>query len=155
MRRALVALVVCALALPVMAQQQIGEPHPAKDAVVHFLSLTPDQVTQWDVLAATREATVLPLRQKLSDVEGELQTLLGQDNPDPAAVGALVIQGKSLRDQIHAADTTYINGFGGMLDQDQAGRLDGIRRAAQLEPLFPAFRAFGLLGPPAPPPPQS
>jgi len=147
MRRALSVLAMGLLALPVLAQQQVGQPHPAKDAVVRFLALTSDQVIVWDTLLATREATVLPLRQQLGDVETQLKSLLGGTNPDPTAVGALVIEGKGLREQIRSADVAYVDGFEGMLSEDQSARLDGIRKAARLEPLFPAFRVFGLLAP--------
>jgi len=127
-----------------------GQPpeHPrAKEAVTGFLALTADQVAQWDALLAAREAAVTPLREQLKSTEDQLRELLNGDNPDPNAVGTLVISGKTLREGIQAAHRTYVEAFEAMLTQEQKGRLGSIRRAARLASLVPAFGVFGLLPP--------
>lgn len=161
-RTLLVVAVVLALAIPALAQQGQGRgPRPeiptagqqaveldgsrAREVVIQFLELTPEQVTAWDALLETRKAAVEPLREQLRAVEEDLAELLEGENPDPAAVGTLVLQGKALREQIAAANQAYVEGFENMLEHPQLDRLEFLRRAERAEPLFPAFRLFGLL----------
>ncbi len=146
MRKALLALVVLALAVPALADDGPLAVR-AKAEVVGFLALTPDQVAQWDTLLATREQTIPPLRTQLQGIEDQLKALLAEPNPDPAAVGDLVLQAKGVRDQIKAAKGAYLDGFGAMLGPDQQAKLAFMRRADQARPLIPAFRAFGLVPP--------
>ena len=143
-RRAVLCLVVLAVAVPVMA-----EDHPcadrAKNEVVQFMALTAEQVTAWDGLLAARQQAVPPLREQLQGVEDQIKTLLEQPSPDPGAVGALVLQARGLRNQIEAANKTYLDGFEGALSADQKVKLGFLRRADGAEPLFPSFRLFGLI----------
>jgi len=150
---ALSAILMVLAVLPAMAQEQPDVPcivAMEHQAVVQALQLTEDQVAQWDALMADRRATVNPLREQLHGVEQQLQDLLGQPDPDPAAVGDLVLAGRDLRDQIHAADDAYRQGFEALLDETQANTLRFIRGAAHVQRVIPAFRRFGLLRPPAP-----
>jgi Spy/CpxP family protein refolding chaperone len=167
-RTLLVVAVVLALAVPALAQQGQGQgqgrgPRPeipmagmqageldgsrAREAVIKFLELTPEQVTAWDTLLETRRALVEPLRAELQAVDGELQALLQSENPDAAAVGTLVLKAKGLREQIAAANQAYVDGFEALLTAEQAAKLALLRRAERAQPLFPAFRLFGLLPP--------
>jgi Spy/CpxP family protein refolding chaperone len=147
MKKTLLGLLVLAVAVPVLAQADDPETPRAKQAVIRFLQLTEDQVAGWDALVEAREAKVAPLREQLKATEEDLRELLAGDNPDPAAVGALVIKGKELKEQIGAAHKEYVDGFEAMLTPEQGNRLTALRRAAHLEPLFPAFRLYGLLAP--------
>lgn len=163
-RTLLVVAVVLALAVPALAQQGQGQgrgPRPevpiagqqaveldgsrAREVVIRFLELTPDQVTAWDVLLEARKAAAEPLREQLQAVEEQLRELLQGENPDPTAVGNLVLQGKALREQIAAANQAYVEGFEALLIGEQVDKLAFLRRAERAEPLFPAFRLFGLL----------
>ena len=146
MRKAVLALVVLALAVPALADDGPLAVR-AKAEVVGFLALTSDQAAQWDALLATREQTVAPLRAQLQGLEDQLKTLLGQSSPDPAAVGNLVLQIHGVRDQIRAADGAYLDGFGAMLGADQQAKLAFLRRADLARPVIPAFRVFGLVPP--------
>ncbi len=154
MKRWLLVVVAAALAVPALAQegpiQQRG-----MEVVADFLHLTPAQVEQWQGLLETQEAALAPLREQLRDTERALGELLRGENPDPAAVGDLVLQGKQIKEQMGQVHRSYLEGFEGMLDAEQAQRLTAIRRAERLEPLFPAFRLFGLLPPPPPPGPAN
>lgn len=152
MRRAALVLMMVCLAAPLLAQADAPQNPKAQEAVARFLQLTPDQVQDWNELLAAREASILPLRDDLRDVEIELKELLDGEDPDPTAVGTLVLEGKSLREAIGEVHRDYVDSFEGMLVEEQRGRLSAIRRAERLQPLFPAFRLFGLLGPDGPPP---
>jgi len=133
---------------PAVSALDMGaEDHPrARQAIAEFLALTEDQVATWDALLATREEAAAPLREQLRATEEELVTLLRAESPDAAAVGALVLAGKSLREGIAAVHESYVEGFEAMLTNEQRGRLGAVRRAARLAPLLPAFAEFGLLG---------
>jgi Spy/CpxP family protein refolding chaperone len=156
--------IALALAIPVLAQQGQGQgrgPRPeipmaglqagdldtprAHEVVVKFLDLTAEQEAAWDALLGTRKAAVEPPREELEAVEKELHALLQSENPEPAAVGALVLEAKALREQIAAANQAYVEGFEAMLTHPQLDRLQFLRRAERAQPLFPAFRLFGLL----------
>lgn len=159
MRKALMLGVCLVLATPLFAQPAPPPAGPdgdqARAVVVRFLQLTQEQADQWQLLLDARKGQVQPLREQLAGVEAAVKDLLSQDQPDPAQVGALVIQAKGLHEQIAAADQAYLDGFEAMLTQDQAQRLNGLRRAAQVQPILPAFRVFGLLhDAPAPPNPD-
>ncbi len=146
MRKALLSVIVVLLALPALAQQN-AVPGDPKGEVAQFLALTPDQLAHWDALIATREQTIPPLRDQLKALEDQLKALLAQPSPDPAAVGALVIQAAPIKAQIEAAKDAYVDGFEAMLSTDQLARLNFMRRAAKAAPLIPAFRLAGLLPP--------
>jgi Spy/CpxP family protein refolding chaperone len=156
------ALAFLGLAVPALAQQgedygprpenpmagvQIGEPDAprARQVVIQFLGLTPDQVTAWDALLEARQAAVEPLREDLQAAEKALYDLLQGANPDPAAVGTLVLKAKALREQMAAANKVYIDGFDALLTTEQMSKLGFLRRAERAAPVFPAFRLFGLL----------
>ncbi len=147
MRKVLLALVVLALVVPALADDGPLALR-AKGEVVGFLALTADQTTQWDALLATREQTVPPLRTQLQGIEDQVKALLAQSNPDPAAVGNLVLQAHGVREQIQAAESAYVDGFAAMLTTDQQARFGFLRRAEQARPVIPAFRLFALLPPP-------
>ena len=146
MKRFVLSLLVVAMAVPVFADEPciVGRSH---EAIVNFLQLTPDQVTQWDALVSDRESTVAPLRDQLAAVKEQLAELLGNPDPDPAEVGDLTIQAHDLGQQIRAANQTYVDGFEGMLDEEQTGKLGLIRGADRVRPLLPAFRIFWLIPP--------
>lgn len=154
MRRVLLALMVIALAVPVMAQEEPEAEHPifgrAQEAVARFLQLEPGQVDQWNILIADHHATVAPLREARRVAAQELRGLLDADPPDPTAIGEKVLEIEAIGEAIRLANQGYVTGFEALLDEDQMGRLEFIRRAERAQPLFPAFRTTGLLAPPPP-----
>jgi len=148
MRKMILAVMLLAVAVPVFAQEGgAGAPRPT-EVVTRFLQLSADQVNQWNVLLATREATVEPLQQQIRGAERQLAELLKGESPDPAAVGQLVIDVKELREQIGVAHQAYVQGFEALLTPEQKERLEFVRKAARVEPILPAFRVVGLLPPP-------
>lgn len=128
-------------------------PRP-KEVVTRFLALTPDQVTAWEALLTALETTVKPLLQQIAANDRQLAELLKQPNPDPAAIGNLILANRALREQIRGAQETYVTGFEALLTQEQKDKLGFIRRAERVQPIIPAFQVLGLLPPPEPQPPQ-
>jgi len=143
-KKVLGVVAVLALVLPVAAQETPVVDH-AHDTVVNVLQLTPEQVTAWDALLTTRKEAVTPLREDLGDVLGQLKALLDEPDPDAEDVGNLTIQAKDLRDQIHAANVAYLEGFQSLLDEEQATKLAFLRRADKVRKVLPAFKVFGLI----------
>ncbi len=144
MRRVLVLMAVLSLAVPVVAQERPVVDRAERE-VAAFLGLEESQVTAWEGLLETRGAAVKALQEEMDPLEEQLAALLGQTSPDPAAVGALVIQVKGLKEEIRAANDAYQDGFEALLTEEQAGKLGVVRRAARLEPIVPAFRLLGLV----------
>jgi Spy/CpxP family protein refolding chaperone len=173
MRRVLIAIMLLALAAPVAAQQRsqakpVGdlsleflfeqdalesavakgtEPEHARRTIIKYLGLTEDQIAAWDELLETARAEAGPIRDLIRANNEELKALLDAGDPDPAAVGDLVIANVDLHRQLGDIHRSYVEGFHGLLDEQQMGRLNLVRRAARVQPVIPAFRLFGLIGP--------
>lgn len=128
-------------------------PRP-KEVVTRFLALSADQVTAWETLLTALETTVRPLVQQIVANDRQLAELLKQPNPDPAAIGNLILANRALREQIRGAQETYVTGFEALLTQEQKDKLAFIRRAERAQPIIPAFKVLGLLPPPEPQPQQ-
>lgn len=152
MRRVVMILIVLAMAVPAMAQQEPPcQVDQAMSAVTRFLALTDEQVAGWQDALDARRAAAEPLRTELADTRDQLAALLDEAEPDAAAVGELTIQAHDLGDELRAVDVEYLDAFQEMLTEEQAGRLAFLRRADRAQPVLPAFRLFGLLAPPPPP----
>jgi len=157
MTRALFAAALCAtlaIAVPLPAQ---GPPDPppfdgclpgaAQHVIADFLDLTDDQLAAWDVLIAQRDQAAGPLRDAIAAVQQQLDDLLAGEDPDPLAVGELVIQRHDIGEELADVHLAYVAGFEGLLDAGQFAQYGFLRRAERAEPLFPAFRVLGLLPP--------
>lgn len=146
MKRLLIGMIVLAVAIPAVAQESpLGD--VAKDRIVNFLELTPDQVAAWDLLIAESQAAAEPLREAIRAVQAEINALFEGGDPDPATLGALVIERHDLGEELALVHRDYVDGFEAMLDETQGNKLMFVRRAARAQPLIPAFRAFRLLPP--------
>jgi Spy/CpxP family protein refolding chaperone len=159
MTRALyAAALVATLAIAAPAASQTPPPGPAPDhdlclpgaaqhVVAEFLNLTEDQIAAWDVLIAAREQAAGPLRDAIAAVQQQLDDLLAGEDPDPLAVGVLVIERRDLGEELADVHRAYVAGFEGLLDAEQLAQYRFLQRAERAEPLFPAFRMVGLLPP--------
>jgi Spy/CpxP family protein refolding chaperone len=127
-----VAVLLALPALPLAAQPP-GPPAGAAGAgpgqgrfplgpLSRFLDLTGDQVTQTQALLDDLQTAVQPLHEQEKALHQQLDDLLGGDNPDAAAVGALVIQIQGVRDQIKAAHDAFDTSFTALLTATQAER---------------------------------
>ena len=110
-KRWLMLMMVAVVALPALAGEQVKgrmldqaltvgpldaedgvDGHPrAKAAITQFLALTEEQVAQWDALMVTLDEAVSLLEEQLRATEAQLKELLQSENPDPGAVGTLVL----------------------------------------------------------------
>lgn len=150
MKRLLIALVALSLVGPVMAQEPFEEELPplgeaARNGVITFLDLTQDQVAVWDQLLETRDLTLEPIRQDIQEVEALIEEQFDSGAPDALTVGELVIERRALGDAWADVHMTYVGDFEAMLDEQQLGDLEFLRRAERAQIFIPAFKAFGLV----------
>ena len=147
MKRVLIVLAMVALALPAVAQTpDTGQgPGPAEQVVIHFLQLSPEQIETWHGLIQARVEAAAPLREALADVQAQLDELFEQEDPDPAAVGELVLERHDLGEELAQVHRSYVDGFEAMLDENQMGRLRLVRGAAVVQDVIPAFQQAGLV----------
>lgn len=129
--RTLTLLAAAALvALPLLAQPPggggpPGPPDPPDfgermvQQLTRLLELTPAQHDQLVTFTRQLETTVRPLRQQERANHEQLRTLLEGANPDPAAVGRLVIANKGLQEQIKTARQAFDTAFTAILSAEQ------------------------------------
>ena len=151
MKHLLLPMLIFALVAPAAAQvDNPGDPpHPAmaaaRHAVINFLDLDPTQVEAWDILWADHRAAEQPLRQQIADVQAQIDALFAAGSPDPAELGLLVIERRDLGDALIDVHLIYVEGFQGLLDDEQTRRLGEIRIADRIQRWIPAFTAFDLV----------
>jgi hypothetical protein len=151
MKRLLLAILLLAVAAPALAQTEPPgeEPHPAmgaaRHAIANFLDLDPDQVAAWDLLWADHRTAEQPLRRQIADVQAAIDDLFAAGVPDPTDLGLLVIERHDLGEALVDVHVIYVEGFHGLLDDEQMRRLEQIRLADRIQPWIPAFKAFELV----------
>jgi len=146
MKKVLVALVAFGFLATGLAH---GEPPPvveaSHNAVVSFLKLSPEQVHQWDVVYRIHRDAERPLQQAIEEVLAELNALFDAGDPDPAEVGALAIEKRSLGEELIEVHVIYHQDFVALLDETQLKLLHLIARADDVQPIIPAFKLFELI----------
>ena len=149
MKKVLIVLFALAVVSPVLAQDVPEGPPPgvvaAHNQVVRFLELTEDQIAAWDEMYIIHREAEQPVREEMRILEAELKDLFDAGDPDPAAVGELVIEIASLRTEIGEIHLFYHEEFVALLDEDQMGRLGFIARADKVQKIIPAFKLFELI----------
>jgi polyhydroxyalkanoate synthesis regulator phasin len=99
----------------------------AKDKVIQFIQLTPEQVALWDGFVEARKQIVQPLRKEIEALHEQIRELLEQPilgATDIENLGNMRIDIKGLMEQIKAARNAYIEAFKGILTEDQIKKLD-------------------------------
>lgn len=149
-------LLACVILLPLAAMAQHhqfrsmaapgpnGPQDPAR-MVAEYLELTPEQGEAWRALMEGLKVQQQALADQLRPLEEQLRTALQAAEPDPAAIGALVLQIHTLRDQTQANEEAYRAAFETLLNEAQKQKLYVLRAASELAPLFPAFRDTRLI----------
>jgi Spy/CpxP family protein refolding chaperone len=117
----------------------------ALDTLQSTLNLSPSQVTSIRQLAQSRRDSFKSIREQAKPKFNELMTLLKQPNPDPAAVGRIVIDLKATHEQARAKQMDLEKQFLALLNPTQQQIVNNLRNQAQT---FRALRALGMLGAP-------
>jgi Spy/CpxP family protein refolding chaperone len=115
------------------------------EIVANILGLAPDQVHAWADLLQAREAAVRPLAEQVHAREESLRHFLESPQPDPMAVGALVLEIRGLHQEIGRIAERTRFAMQQILTADQHERLERLRQAAQVCPAVPPLQALGLL----------
>ncbi len=149
MKKALIVLFALATVCPVLAQEQPEGPPPAAIAahrqVSTFLELTEEQVASWNEMNLIHREAELPVKETLRQFEAELLEMVNSEDPDPTVVGELVLEIAGLRADLREIHVIYHEGFMGLLDEEQGGRVGFIARADKVQPIIPAFKLFELI----------
>ena len=147
-------LAACSLWLTTSAQAQMppAPPGPVRpaEAIKRILDLTDQQVQQLADLRTSHTNQVRTLTTQVRDLARRQRELLESSTPDPAQVGALVIQIGGLRKQLQDARTAYHNAALALLTETQKQKVAQIQQALELAPQAGPLAAFGLLEGPGP-----
>ena len=137
-----VLMIAVALTFPIALAAQ--EPPPIA-VVAHVLSLSEEQIQAFGEFLQARGETVRPAAEQLQAHQEALAQQLQSATPDAQTVGQLVIEIKTIQEQIQKAIAESNKTLDGILSDEQRTRLDQIRAAAGACGVIPAFKAVGLL----------
>ncbi len=131
MKKYIVAIAAITL-MTGIAFAQAGPQHPPRPQAVlaHYLQLTPDQITAWQQIEKDTAAAVKPLAQNERDLQKQVKTALEAPNPDPLAVGKLVVSADALREQIKGLRDAAKSKRLALLTADQKTKFDAFQAAA-------------------------
>jgi hypothetical protein len=147
MKRALLTLILLALAMPVAAQETGPPPiaEAAHNRVAAFLQLSEGQIAEWDLIYQIHRQAEQPLKDDIAAVQEEIDALFEGGTPDPALLGELVIERHDLGEALFEVHRVYHEDFVDLLDEDQQRRLRFIARADDAQQFIPAFKLFELI----------
>lgn len=147
MKKFLIAVLVLCVVMPLAAQEV--EPPPiveaARNQVARFLQLSDEQIASWDVIYQVHRDAEQPLQEALRALQEEIDALFESGAPDPAELGALMIERHALAEALHDVHVVYHEEFVALLDESQARRLGFIARADDVQQVIPAFKLFELI----------
>ena len=113
--------------------------------VAAFLELQEPQVEALVQLLIQRQLAVIPLALEIKQRKALLAELFQSGEPNPLAVGQLVIQIRLLHGAIAAVQVEFLTAFHDLLFPGQQEKLGAIHVAAALQPILPAFKGLGLI----------
>jgi len=129
----------------IVAAQGPPRPDPRAEVVRAYLALDEAQFRSLLTLLQSRAEAIEPLVRAVAEQERELARLLRSPNPEPSAIGSVVITLRGTRQQIEAAEDTFRNGFRGILNEAQIRKLAGLERFIENQQAAPAFLTLGLI----------
>jgi len=132
MKRPTVLLVSLLLASAAVAQPRPGGPPPGggpggSERIAQYLHLTDSQRTAWETEHATFRASTQSLFAKQRDLENQLHTSLDSGSTDACAVGGLMLQIRSVRDQVKTAHEALDGRLEALLTPEQKSRFESMR----------------------------
>jgi uncharacterized membrane protein len=136
-------MIAVALSFPIALAAQ--EATPPLAVVANVLGLSEEQVHALADFLQQRGEAVRPAAEEMQRHQQALAQLLQSSNPDPAAVGQLILEMRALEAQSQKAIGDANKALEQILSADQRTRLDQLRGAANACQVIPAFRAAGLL----------
>lgn len=144
MKKALVSLLTIIALAPVLRATEDPVPPPIA-VVTSVLQLSEDQVQALVQMVQTREAAVRPIAEAVQKDRQALETLLATADPDPTAVGALILKIRAGERQASDAVQKATLEFAATLTPEQNERLQFLTQVSNVAPVLPAFKAVGLI----------
>jgi Spy/CpxP family protein refolding chaperone len=117
----------------------------AVDTLQRTLGLNQTQMARIAELARSRRDSFQALREQAKPKFEQLKTILREPNPDPAAVGRVVIELKAIHEQALTKQAALEKELNSILDPTQQQTVDNLRKQAET---MTALRRLGLLGGP-------
>ncbi len=118
------------------------------------LNLTADQQAAFQKVMDQQKPQMDSLHQQMRDNRQKLEAALSADNPDPAAVGTLAIEGHKLRQQGRALHEQMAQALRALLTPEQQTKFDALQSLRESGPGPWGGRGHwggGQAGPQAPP----
>ena len=115
----------------------------ALDTLQRTLALNPTQTKTIRDLARSRRDSFRAIREQAQPKFTELMTLLRQTDPDPAALGRVVIDLKAIHGQARMKQEDFEKEVFKILDPKQQETVTNLRKQAQT---YAALRGIGLFG---------
>ena len=146
MKKLLIAVIALCVVAPLAAQEM--EPpivEAAHNRVAGFLQLTDEQISDWDVIYQIHRDAEQPLKDEIAAVQAEIDALFEAGEPDPTALGELMIERRYLGEALLEVHLVYHEAFVALLDESQVRRLRFIARADDVQKIIPAFKLFELI----------
>ncbi len=134
--------------VPFLSRAQDAQTPPAPAIVAGFLGFSDTQGAKFGQLLGSLHATAGALEQQIAPRQKALEAVLSADQPDPAAVGRLILEVRAIQKQLGQALLSYHENFLALLTPDQRDKTQGVVGAAQLLPAVKAFAEVRLLDPP-------
>ena len=147
-RLAALGLAVCLPLSFAAAQERPAQAPPAPAVVVQFLGFSETQAAQFLQHLQNLQGAIGAIEQQLAAQRRQLETLLNSEAPDPAALGAALLQIRATERQAGAAFDAYHQAFLALLTQEQKDKVQAVANAAQLQPAVRAFAEVRLIEPP-------
>ncbi|HYZ84546.1 MAG TPA: periplasmic heavy metal sensor [Bryobacteraceae bacterium] len=115
------------------------------------LGLSDSQITSLQGLQEQKATANRTTFETIRARQQTLETTLAQTNPDPTALGQLLVEIKTLRAQIQANDDRFRQQALALLTADQRTKLAPLESASKLQAAVGQAIAYGLLDAPARP----
>ena len=138
MKKILIAVIALCVVAPLVAQEMDSPPivEASHNGVAAFLQLTDEQIAAWDVIYQVhRDAgtTGSETDENPRLLQAGIEALFEAGDPDPAALGELVIERHALGEALFEVHLVYHEDFVALLDETQARRLQFIARADDVQ----------------------
>lgn len=121
-------------------------------ALKDFLSLSDEQIQQLTAMGQEKQKTLAPLREQMREKAAALAEARRAANPNPTAIGQLVLETQRLREQVQSVNKEYHEKALALLDATQREKLAALeqvtRRAAAGRGAAAGAAALNLLLPP-------
>ena len=121
---------------------------PKHDELKQAIGLTDDQVQKLMDLRHQERDALRSVHQQMRDKGKTLHAALDSSSPDPAALGTLLLEMKSLRGQVRETNDNYRQQALGLLNGEQKAKLKQLEDAAKLAPAIHQGVGLNLLAPP-------